>query len=165
MFRDQMKINQNRQNIQVSILDRLVDQDPGVSRESLQYRLTDFGRVKALVIRDLENLLNTKSIVTPPARAYKELNKSLYVYGLKDFTAQNPKSPSVRQQLREELRSKISQFEPRLKNVTVGIDAPTEGDMTVRFKITGLLVLDPIAEPIAFDTLLDITRSEYTIPK
>lgn len=160
-----MKISQNQQNIQVSILDRLIDHEPDVSRESLQYRLTDFGRVKALVIRDLENLLNTKSIVTPPARAYKELNKSLYVYGLKDFTALNPKSPSVRLQLREEIKNKVSQFEPRLKNVTVGVAAPTESDMTVRFKITGLLVLDPIAEPIAFDTFLDIARSEYIIPK
>jgi type VI secretion system protein ImpF len=160
-----MKLNQSQENIQVSILDRLIDLEPDASREPVQYRLTDFGRVKALVIRDLENLLNTKSIVIPPARAYKELNKSLYVYGLKDFTAQNPKNPSMRLQLREEIKTKIALFEPRLKNVNIGIDAPAEGDLTVRFKITGLLILDPIAEPIAFDTFFDITRSEYTIPK
>jgi type VI secretion system protein ImpF len=160
-----MKSDQNQQNIQVSILDRLIDLEPIVSNESVQYRLTDFGRVKALVIRDLENLLNSKSIASYPPSGYKGLHNSLYVYGLNDFTSLNPKSPSVRQQLRQEIKNKISQFEPRLKNVSVSIEAPPEGERTVRFKIVGLLILDPIAEPIAFDTYFDMTRGEYTIPK
>jgi len=160
-----MKSDQNQQNIQVSILDRLIDHEPNVSSESVQYRLTDFGRVKALVIRDLENLLNSKSIASYPLSGYKGLYNSLYVYGLNDFTSLNPKSPSVKQQLRQEIKNKISQFEPRLKNVSVSIEAPAEGERTVRFKIVGLLILDPIAEPIAFDTYFDMTRGEYTIPK
>ena len=160
-----MKVNQNQQYIQTSVLDRLIDQEPDVPSEPVQYRLTDFGRVKAMVIRDIENLLNSKSTISPPPPAYRELNKSVYIYGLKDFTSLNPKSPSVRQQLGQEIKNKILQFEPRLRNVTVTIEAPAEGERTVRFKIAGLLVLDPLAEPVAFDTYFDITRGDYSIPK
>jgi type VI secretion system protein ImpF len=160
-----MKVNQNQQNIQVSVLDRLIDNEPELSHESVQYRLTDFGRVKALVIRDLENLLNSKSIVSPPPLAYRELNKSLYLYGLRDFTSMNPRSPSVRLQLSQEIKNKIQQFEPRLKNVAVTIEAPAEGERTIRFKIAGLLILEPLAEPVTFDTYFDITKGDYRIPK
>ncbi len=160
-----MQLNQDQHNIRASILDRLIDLEPDEARESVRSRLTDFGRVKALVIRDLENLLNSKSIVVPPPAVYRELNNSLYSYGLTDFTSLNPTSPSVRLQLRQEIKNKISQFEPRLRNVTVNIEAPAQGERTVRFKITGLLILDPVAEPVTFDTYFDITRGEYTIPE
>ena len=160
-----MKMNQSQQNVQTSVLDRLIDDEPEASRESVSYRMTDFGRVKALVIRDLENLLNSKSTMSPPPPAYRELNKSLYLYGLRDFTSLNPKSTSLRLQLSQEIKNKIQQFEPRLKNVIVTIEAPAEGERTVRFKIAGLLILDPLVEPVTFDTYFDITRGNYSIPK
>jgi hypothetical protein len=39
------------------ILDRLVEREPQLSRESVEYRLLNLGQVKAGVIRDLESLL------------------------------------------------------------------------------------------------------------
>jgi type VI secretion system protein ImpF len=67
--------------------------------------------------------------------------------------------------LSQEIKNKIQQFEPRLKNVIVTIEAPAEGERTVRFKIAGLLILDPLVEPVTFDTYFDITRGNYSIPK
>ena len=158
-------MNQNQQNIQASILDRLIDYEPGVSREPVQYRLSNFGQIKASVMRDLENLLNTKCNIFPPPPAYRELNNSLFVYGLRDFTSQNPKSLSVRHQLRQDIEKTISRFEPRLKNVTLRIEEKTQNERNLRFRIIGLLVIDPVAEPVSFDTVFDINRGEYTIPK
>jgi type VI secretion system protein ImpF len=158
-------MNKNQESIQASILDRLIDYKPGVSREPVQRRFLNFEQGKASVIRDLENLLNTKSQILPVPPAYKEVNNSLFVYGLTDFTSQNPKNPAVRQMLRQDLEKAILLFEPRLKNVTVHVEASSENERNVRFRISSLLVLDPLAEPVTFDTYFDINRGEYTIQK
>jgi type VI secretion system protein ImpF len=158
-------LKKNQQDTQASILDRLVDYEPGVSHEPVQYRLLSIGQVKASVIRDLENLLNTRrQILTPPV-AYREVNNSLFVYGLRDFTAQSPKSVSVRQQLRQDVEKTISRFEPRLKNVTVHLETPTETERNLRFRINGLLFVEPVAEPVTFDTYFDVNKGQYIISK
>lgn len=158
-------MKQNWQNIQASILDRLIDYEPGVSHEPVQRRFLSFEQGKASVIRDLENLLNTKSQILSVPPAYREVNNSLFVYGLRDFTSQNPKSPAVRQQLRQDLEKTILLFEPRLKDVDVRVEASAENERNVRFRISCLLVLDPLVEPVTFDTYFDINRGEYIIPK
>jgi len=148
---------------QTSILDRLIDNEPGVSREPVQNRLADYRQLMASVRRDLENLLNTKNFVSSLAGQYKELQNSLFVYGLPDFTAQNPKSPSVRDQLRQEVEMAISRFEPRITNVMVISETDAHDYRTLGFRITGLLMVDPMPEPITFDTRFDINKGEYTI--
>lgn len=156
---------QNRHNVQASILDRLVDDEPGVSNEPVRYGLLNVGQIKAAVVKDLENLLNTKRHIVPPPVAYRQVNNSLFVYGLRDFTAQDPRGPSVKQQLRRDMEKTISRFEPRLKNVTVHLETPTQNERNIRFRISGLLVVEPMAEPITFDTYFDASRGEYIISK
>ena len=146
-------------------MDRLVDHEPGVSHEPVQYRLLSIGQIKASVIRDLENLLNARRQILPPPVAYREVNNSLFVYGLRDFTSQNPKSVPVRQQLRQDVEKTISRFEPRLRNVTVHLETPTQKERNLRFRINGLLVVEPLAEPVTFDTYFDVNRGEYIISK
>ena len=158
-------MSKNPQNILASILDRLIDHEPQVSREPVQQRLLSFGQIKAAVIRDLENLLNTKSQILPVPPALKEVNDSVFVYGLRDFTAQSPKSPSTRHQLRQDIERAIAKFEPRLRNITVHIDAPNQEKQTIRLRINALLVVDPVTEPVTFDTYFDINKGEYKIPK
>ena len=155
----------NQQNLKASILDRLVDDEPGISHESVQNRLVSIGQIKASVIRDLENLLNTKRQIMLPPVAYKEVNNSLFVYGLGDFTSQNPASPWVRQQLRLDIEKTVARFEPRLQNVTVHVETVTRKDRSLRFRITALLVVEPVTEPVSFDTYFDLSRREYVISK
>ncbi len=156
---------QNRHNVQASILDRLVDDEPGVSHEPVRYGLLNIGQIKASVVKDLENLLNTKRHIVPPPVAYRQVNNSLFVYGLRDFTAQDPRGPSVKQQLRQDMEKTIARFEPRLKNVTVHLEAPTQNERNIRFRISGMLVVEPMSEPITFDTYFDASRGEYIISK
>lgn len=158
-------MNDNQQNIRSSILDRLIDLEPGLSREPAQYRLLDVRQIKASVVRDLENLLNTRRHIFPPPVTFAEVNKSLFVYGLGDFTSQNPRSPTVKQQLRQDIEKTISRFEPRLRNVTVQLETQDPGQRNLRFRITGMLVVDPVTEPVTFDTYFDINRGQYIISK
>lgn len=153
------------QNVQASILDRLVDHEPGISHEPVQYRLVSIRAIKASVKRDLEKLLNTRRQILIPPVEYKEVNSSLFVYGLQDFTSKNPRSPSVKLKLRQDVEKAVSRFEPRLKNVTVYLETPTQNERNLRFRITGLLVIEPIKEPVTFDTYYDVNRGEYIISK
>ncbi len=148
-----------------SLLDRLVDEEPEVSHEPAHRRFVSLTQIKAAVIRDLENLMNTRRTILMPAEGHRELSSSVFVYGLEDYTAQNPKSPTARQQLRFDVERTIALFEPRLRNVSVRLDSPDPNERNLRFRITALLVADPVTEPVAFDTFFDVNRGEYFITR
>jgi type VI secretion system protein ImpF len=150
-------------DVRASLLDRLIDEEPTVSREPVQLRLYNVGQIKAAVIRDLENLLNARRTIVVPPPVHTELNQSLYVYGLRDYTSHNPRSPAAKQQLRLEVERTIARFEPRLKNVSVHVETPGPNARTLRFRVTARLVVEPISEPVMFDTYFDANRGEYVI--
>jgi type VI secretion system protein ImpF len=150
-----------QQNAQASILDRLIDNEPQASRESVQYRFNNVRQVKASIFRDLENLLNTKRNIIDPPDVCEEVNNSLFVYGLSDFTSHNPKSKYVIQHLRMDLEKTISLFEPRLKKASVHIDDTHQSNRGVRFRITAMIMVNPINEPVSFDTFLN--EGEYVV--
>jgi type VI secretion system protein ImpF len=156
---------ENHQVTQASVLDRLMDDEPGVSREPVQYRYASLGQVKASVVRDLENLLNTRRNITALPREYKQLNRSLFGYGVMDFTTQNPRNPAVQQQLRLDIARTIEVFEPRLQNVTVHVETDNDSLQSVHFRITALLTVESESEPVSFDTYFDVNRGEYVITK
>ena len=156
---------QDRHNSRASLLDRLLDDEPEVGRESVQNRLFGIRQIKAMVIRDLENLLNTRRLISPVPVSYRDIHHSVFMYGLGDFTSENPQSTSVRQRLRQDIEKTISRFEPRLKNVTVRLEKTTESGRNVKLRITGMLVVEFETEPVIFDTYFDPDRSRYVIQK
>jgi type VI secretion system protein ImpF len=156
---------QDHQNSRASLLDRLLDYEPEVGRESVQNRLLDIRQIKAMVIRDLENLLNTRRLISPIPVSYRDIHNSVFMYGLGDFTSESPQSPSVRQRLRLDIEKTIARFEPRLKNVAVRLEKGTERGRSVRLRITGILVVESETEPVIFDTYFDPDRSRYVIQK
>jgi len=105
-----------------------------------------------------------RHILVPPVSC-REVNNSLFVYGLPDYTSRNPGNASVRSQLRLEIEKTISRFEPRLKNVTVHIDSRSANARDLGFRITAVLEVNPITEPVTFDTSFDLNRSKYSILK
>ncbi|NMC74920.1 MAG: type VI secretion system baseplate subunit TssE [Geobacteraceae bacterium] len=150
--------------LQASLLDRLIDRDPATAREPVQNRAPTLSQIRKSVMRDLENLLNTRRSIQEVPDAHTHVGTSLFTYGLGDFTSFNTRSPSVRIHIRQEIERTISLFEPRLKNLSVRFDVPGENERTLRFRVTALLVVTPLSEPVAFDTYLDINRGEYFIP-
>lgn len=151
-------------HVQASILDRLLDDEPGNSQESVRSHAADFRQIMASVRRDLENLLNTRRFILTPPASFKEVGNSLLVYGLPDFSSRNPTQVSVMDQLRLEITKTIVRFEPRLKNVNVIVDS-SGSRRDLRFRISAVLVVDPISEHVVFDTSFDLNRSSYSISK
>lgn len=153
----------NKINVKASVLDRLVDYEPATSHESVQHRVLNIKQIKALVIRDLENLLNARRQIRHVPALYRQVHNSVFMYGLDDFTAENPKNPSVRRKLRQDVERAIAKFEPRLKNVTVRIEDDIEKGRNLKFRINGVLVVEPEIEPVTLDTYFDTNRGVYVI--
>jgi type VI secretion system protein ImpF len=151
-------------SVTLSVLDRLIDRDPRTSSEPPLSRAQSVRQFKDSVQRDLEWLLNTRRIAVPPEESLRELNRSVYAYGMPDFTAYSLSSPKDRTRLLRSLQAALKLFEPRLANVVV-IPLESEGvaARTLRFRIEGLLLMDPAPEQVSFDTVLELTSGQYEI--
>jgi type VI secretion system protein ImpF len=150
--------------VTLSILDRLIDEDPDTSLEAIPTRTQSVRQLKDGLRRDLEWLLNTRRIAVPPAESLREVNRSLYVYGLPDFTSYALNSPTDQARLVRFLQGTVKLFEPRLANVKiVPLEGPVGKTRTLRFRIDGLLLMDPAPEHVSFDTVLELTSGQYEV--
>ena len=152
-------------NLTLSLLDRLRDEDPKVTLESEQHRTVSERQVLDSVIRDIENLLNTRSSPIDIPTAFQYLKSSLAGYGIKDFSVENPDTSQVRQKLCKEIETAIHRFEPRLQKPVVRLEREGKEKGQLFFRITGVLVVEPIKEPVSFDTFFDVGRGRYMIAK
>ena len=147
-----------------SVLDRLLDDEPGISREPARGREQVLRDLKEAVRRDLENLLNTRRRILARPSGLKELNCSLVNYGIPDFTGANLGAAAEREEFCRQVQSVIRQFEPRFKSVTVRPLTNAEPlDRTLRFRIDALLIADPAPEPIVFDSTLKPATGDFEV--
>ena len=124
--------------VQLSILDRLTDDEPASRAEAPITREKSLRMMRAAVKRDLEALLNTIRIADKVPEAYTELRDSLWFYG----------------QL----------FEPRLARVRVtSYDRVVKSRQVVEFHLEAMLMIEPAPERIAFDTVLEIGKGSYRV--
>src|SRR5580658_8500087 len=112
-----MARNLGETTITVSVLDRLIDLEPGNRMENPLSRSQSVRLLKNAVRRDLEWLLNSRRICDPPDEALKEVNRSTYIYGLPDLSALTMAASGDRNRLVKQILATISLFEPRLMNV------------------------------------------------
>ncbi|HKV42671.1 MAG TPA: type VI secretion system baseplate subunit TssE [Blastocatellia bacterium] len=146
-----------------SVLDRLIDYDPGLSREPLVSRYRSLRQLKQSVKRDLEWLLNTRQEITAISSGMTELRTSLAVYGLKDFSTANVKSPHDQNRLRQAIETAVVTFEPRLDRVSVTLLPLRDTERVLCFRIDARLRVEPAPEPVTFDTVLQLATGEYIL--
>jgi type VI secretion system protein ImpF len=145
--------------VTLSVFDRLIDREPRNTREVPQTRGQSVRLLKEAVRRDLEWLLNTRLVAVLPEARLHEVNRSMFVYGLPDFSAYSLSNPDDQNRLIRHLQTAIKLFEPRLSKVEVA-GANTR---ILRFRIDALLLMDPAPEHISFDTTLQLTSGEYEV--
>jgi type VI secretion system protein ImpF len=149
-----------------SVLDRLIDRDPGLAADPYTTRAQSIRQLKAAVRRDMEWLLNSRRTPDPAPETMEELSKSLYNYGLPDFSHVSIHSPRDRGSLTLEIENTVGRYEPRLKDIRVEIiEYPIPGSPSriLHFQIEGMLQMDPSPEQISFDTVLQLSSGEYQI--
>ena len=147
-----------------SILNRLIDDDPGVSSEPPRNRSQLLLDMKLAVRQDLENLLNSRRRnVSLPTRL-PELAQSLLSYGVADFSGAGPATSKQREAFCRALEEVIRLNESRLLEVRVELASnPEPGDRTLRFKIDALLRADPAPEPVIFDSALEPVTHTFAV--
>ena len=150
--------------VTLSVFDRLIDREPRNSKEAALTRAQSVHHLKESVRRDLEWLLNTRLVAVRPDERLREVNRSVYVYGLPDFTAYSLSNPDDQNRLIRQLQSAIKTFEPRLAKVrVVPLGVAAANTRVLRFRIEALLSMDPAPEHISFDTTLQLTSGEYEV--
>jgi type VI secretion system protein ImpF len=143
----------NNRGLTPSLLDRLLDDDPGTRQEPPHARSQSLSQLKQSVRRDLENLLNTRARFLQPPEHLGELRRSLVEYGLEDFGGKNLASAAERERFCRDIEAVIRQNEPRLEEIHVSSGGDGEPiDRTFRFTIHARLRLEPIPEPVVFDS-------------
>jgi type VI secretion system protein ImpF len=120
--------------------------------------------LKQSVSRDIESLLNTRRELLDEARPeYKEVNKSLLMFGLPDFTSYSLMNAGHRKLVRQAVEEALNKFEPRLKSVRVTLVPAEQFDAALHFRIDALLRVDPAPQPVTFDASLQLSTSSYRV--
>ena len=148
--------------INLSVLDRLVDFEPEAKAEPPASRSKALRQVKQALKRDLEWLLNTRRALEVPDEL-PLLADSLLAYGLPDFSNSSVKSAEDQHDLTLALEATLKRFEPRLEDVVVSAANSSVLERAFRFKIEARLRIDPVPEPISFDTTLQIGSGNFAV--
>ncbi|MGD9853104.1 MAG: type VI secretion system baseplate subunit TssE [Nitrospirales bacterium] len=121
-------------------------------------------QLKQSVSRDIEALLNTRrELLTDLPSEYQELQRSLLMYGLPDFTTRSLQNQADRKTIRREIEQSLSIFEPRLRGVKVRIEDPKKFEQALYFRIDALLRVEPNPEAVSFDAVLQLSTAKYEV--
>ena len=142
------------------LLDRFADRTVTTDVALRATRSERIDHLKRSIVRDVGDLLNTRTrCLSYPARLV-ELDNSMVAYGLPDFGRHAFATAAVQQQLRDVLRRVIGAFEPRLSSVSVALlsrDGPPDG--VVRFRIDGQLNM--VDEWVAFVSEFSVSTGRF----
>jgi type VI secretion system protein ImpF len=152
------------QTVTVSVIERLIDRDPTVAAEPPPTRAQSVRLLKSSLRHDLEWLLNTRRRPDAVETEFKELEQSLFNYGLPDISNLSSDSARDRVRVTRMIEKTIAMFEPRIQRLKVVASEGAPGAKHVlRFQIEGLLDMDPAPEHISFDTVLQLSSGDIQI--
>ncbi len=151
-----------------SFFDRLTD--PDISANRCRYSLA---QTEAAVLRDLEQLLNTKRPPEDQFEGLEAVQRSIANFGLRDLTHKDGTTDESRIQIAEHILHVIEVFEPRLTRVQV-FSRSLEEVMQEQpkgyrlgaayFRIIATLNVDPTPiEGIVFDTTMELSTGRHNV--
>ncbi len=153
----------NELQVTTSVLDRLLDYEPEITREPIASRSKSLRQLKQSVRRDLEWLLNTRQTALELSPEMKETTNSVATYGLPDFTHLSIDNAGDQKMIKREIEETVRRFEGRLENVVVSIEPVRSIERVMRFRIDARLKIDPTPEPVTFDTVLQLGSGHYEV--
>ncbi len=150
--------------LHTSLLDRLIDDAPEVSRDPPMTRTQEMIAIRAGFRRDLEALLNTRRLCRTPEKDYGLLAEALTAYGVEDFVGAPLATFEQRQELATAVEKTIKTFEPRFTSVSVTLAKARdlhERRQTIRIEAVAKLEHGP--EPVVFESALDPTTRSFRV--
>ena len=151
-------------SFRASILDRLMDDKPLVTTESMSEMHLDMSRYKQAVARDLESLLNSRRVdFDERIESLPQARRSIMTYGITDLSSLSLLDPGAQGHLRSQIKTAIERHEPRLSRVRVSLDVPKGRDRQLRFRVDAVLSVHPQKPPVVFDAMLQLNTNTYRI--
>lgn len=143
-----------------SILDRLMDDEPGARPERPPFRVQNKAQYARSIVRDLEFLFNTRTTkrfdVGPVAGPRTVLD-----YGVDDFTHLSPANYEDRDRIAKSFRHAIQAYEPRLRINDVIVEEIADKHRSLLLRFDALLLGGGVSEPVSFGLVVD--QSEGTV--
>lgn len=153
-----------QQPLQPSVLDRLLDNNPSVQRETPRQGAMVLREIEASVRRDLENLLNTRTRCLSIPTELTELRRSVLDYGIPDPTGHNLATRERQSEFLTELEAVIERYEPRFKDVTVRLlDPENSVERTLRFRIEATMQASEGPEKLKFDSEMEPVHRVFEV--
>jgi type VI secretion system protein ImpF len=153
-----------RSTLQLSVFDRLLDDDPGSTAEAPLDDGQKLRIIQVAVRRDLQNLLNTRfrCIAWPPE--LPQLDDSLINYGLPDFTAASLNAAQDPEILVDAIKRAIRLFEPRLTDVRIEpLNDHNSIDRNYRFRIEAVLLIEDQRHRVRFDSAMESATGQFDV--
>lgn len=147
--------------------DRLTADPTAVTSAALR---VDARQLIAAVRRDIERLLNTRRTDLLDLEHLPEAAASLLSYGLPDLAVYSGRSSRDRRTICELIVDLLKKFEPRLVPASIRVDYVDGGQAVglptaskAQFRIRAMLHVEPLRQPVTFDTSVDMETSEVKI--
>jgi len=155
-----------QERLQPSLLDRLIDDEPGTRVESRDKRVMSMRQLRAAVMRDLEWLLNSNCRpIGDELHTYPLAGKSVVNYGMLDLTGLAASGVS-QAQVERMVHDSILAFEPRIVGMSLGVRATSAEDAATNqivFEIAGELCPLPMPEALFVRTELDLETGRCAV--
>jgi type VI secretion system protein ImpF len=156
-----------KERLQPSLLDRLIDDDPGMQQESREQRVLSMTRLHDLVLRDLAWLLNCESFENLESLdEVPEVRRSVLNYGIPALSGTTLSGTDL-PKLERRVCEAINTFEPRiLKESLVVRAAASESEMSrksLTLEIEGELWAQPIPMRLFLRTEVDLDTGNVTV--
>jgi len=149
-----------KERLQPSLLDRLVDNAPDNLQESREHRVLSLNSLRESVLRDLAWLLNTTQFeISQSLENYPYVQHAVVNYGIVDLVGKSS-SGANKQFIQHQIRQAILDFEPRILadslRVNVLVEESQMNNNAITFKIEGDLWSQPLPLRLYLKTKLDL---------
>jgi len=156
-----------KERLQPSLLDRLVDDAPEKEQESREQRVLSLSKLRQGVLRDLAWLLNTSTLDTHQnLDDYPLVSHSVLNYGIRDLVGTTLSSADV-PEIQKQIRQAIWDFEPRILPESVVVKVTVSNNVMNQnahgIYIEGDLWAQPLPLRLYLRTELDLETGSMDI--
>jgi len=146
-----------------NLFEQLFDDSPQQVGDQLLIRRLNIDELKTSVARDLEALLNTRSVVGKCVEKFELVRSSILNFGILDFVGLSSANPMDCDYICRQIASTVEQQDSRLKNVRVSLDIGAVEVNQLCFSIEALLKVYPAQELVSFDAFFEPSSQRYQV--
>jgi type VI secretion system protein ImpF len=130
------------------LFDRLADRDLAVPHEAVPLRTLDGEQLRASVLRELSDLLNTRCPFTPAE--LRGRGRTALEYGLPDVSPSTPASGAAQDEVAARMQAAIAAYEPRLRQARVTVRAVEGRPLELLAQVQAVLAAGTAPVPVQF---------------